>query len=657
MFAAGKAAAVSVAAKDSQFNLTTLLLHGDGTNGANNNVFADSSTNGYTVTRSGNTTQGTFSPFSQTGWSAYIPSGSYVSANYVVTLQSNWSIECWFYPTGDISGGVVLFDCRPGLTNGYYPELGMTTSTFDVYYNNTSHTVAISNLTNQWHHVALVKYNGNLNLYLDGTSIYSVADSNSWGVGSNRPVIGVNGYNTSASLFQGYISNFRFLDGSAAYTGNFTPSTTPLTAITNTKILTLQSNRFVDNSVSPQTLTLSGTPSVQPFSPFAPSIPYDPSTVVGSAYFNGSTDYLSISSGNLLNVSSSSNWTIEAWVYPTSAPGGYLQFFGGNPGFSFGTYNGTLTVTDNATQIFIAGTPVINSWNHVALVNIAGTSCSMYLNGARTATGSARSFSSSATYIGANYTASQLWPGYISQARITNTAVYSGASYTVPTAPLTAITGTQLLLSGTNAAIYDQTSKNDIITVSTAQVSTTSPKYGTGSILFNGTSDGLTAPSTPRLAFGTGDFTVEFWIKTTKTAQNVIWITGGWAILIVSGSIYWQTVQGSSSLYYRNYSTANLLDGSWHHVAITRSSGANRMFIDGKMYSYYAATQGVDPPSTDSTDYAAGQLNIGTNGTYGWFGGNLDDIRITKGYARYTTASNTLDAQIFTPPTKAFPNQ
>ena len=53
---------------DPYFEYTTLLLPGNGTNGAQNNTFLDSSANNFTITRNGNTTQGTFSPFSQTGW-------------------------------------------------------------------------------------------------------------------------------------------------------------------------------------------------------------------------------------------------------------------------------------------------------------------------------------------------------------------------------------------------------------------------------------------------------------------------------------------------------------------------------------------------------------------------------------------------------------
>ena len=60
------------AAIDAYFNNTTLLLNTSSTNGAQNNTFLDSSTNNFTITRNGNTTQGTFTPFSQTGWSNFL---------------------------------------------------------------------------------------------------------------------------------------------------------------------------------------------------------------------------------------------------------------------------------------------------------------------------------------------------------------------------------------------------------------------------------------------------------------------------------------------------------------------------------------------------------------------------------------------------------
>ena len=85
------------------FNLVSLLLHGDGTNGAQNNTFVDSSTNNFTITRTGNVAQGTFSPFSLADgqWSNYFDGTSAyetVATNSVFTYGTNdFTIECWFY--------------------------------------------------------------------------------------------------------------------------------------------------------------------------------------------------------------------------------------------------------------------------------------------------------------------------------------------------------------------------------------------------------------------------------------------------------------------------------------------------------------------------------------------------------------------------------
>jgi hypothetical protein len=94
MFAASKTG--SAAATDAQFKNVTMLLHGDGTNGAQNNTFVDSSTNNFTITRNGNTTQGTFTPYGA-NWgmyqsdasSAYLgPRKGFTFANYVALHQA-----------------------------------------------------------------------------------------------------------------------------------------------------------------------------------------------------------------------------------------------------------------------------------------------------------------------------------------------------------------------------------------------------------------------------------------------------------------------------------------------------------------------------------------------------------------------------------------
>lgn len=59
----GLAVEETVEATDAEFNQTILLLHGDGTNGSQNNTFIDSSSNNHSITRNSDTTQGTFNPY------------------------------------------------------------------------------------------------------------------------------------------------------------------------------------------------------------------------------------------------------------------------------------------------------------------------------------------------------------------------------------------------------------------------------------------------------------------------------------------------------------------------------------------------------------------------------------------------------------------
>jgi hypothetical protein len=93
---------------DPNFKNTTLLLQGDsGANGAQNNLFLDTSPNQFAITRNGNTTQGSFTPFSlQPGaWGNYFDGSSYLSntspTSVVAAGTSNFTAEFWVYPTTD----------------------------------------------------------------------------------------------------------------------------------------------------------------------------------------------------------------------------------------------------------------------------------------------------------------------------------------------------------------------------------------------------------------------------------------------------------------------------------------------------------------------------------------------------------------------------
>ena len=100
----------SGAASDPYWANVSMLLHGDGTNAAQNNTFLDGSTNNFTVTRNGNTTQGSFNPFVSTypyavatnGGSGYFDgTGDYLSipstSALIFPASGSFTVECWVY--------------------------------------------------------------------------------------------------------------------------------------------------------------------------------------------------------------------------------------------------------------------------------------------------------------------------------------------------------------------------------------------------------------------------------------------------------------------------------------------------------------------------------------------------------------------------------
>lgn len=155
-----------------------------------------------------------------------------------------------------------------------------------------------------------------------------------------------------------------------------------------------------------------------------------------------------------------------------------------------------------------------------------------------------------------------------------------------------------------------------------------------GSTYFDGTGDYLSVTNGAPFQFGTGDFTVECWIKTTDQAFDIInqYTSGGtnWSWLVVSGSLYWQNSNAAASLYYIGLTTltTNPTSGSWTHIAITRNGGTLKYWINGV---------GQSSTIADGNNYAgsASEVRIGA-GYYGDFQGNISNLRVVKGVAVYT---------------------
>ena len=678
-------------AKDTYFNLVSLLLPGNGTNGAQNNTFLDSSTNNFTITRNGNTTQGTFSPFSQTGWGNYFSGGAnYLTApnNTALDLSTgDFTVECWFYPTSFSSTSALVYRYNGNYATGNDFQYAITVNTSGSvivrpYQGTTDFTLnAGTAVLNTWNHIALVRTGNTFWGFVNGNrsassqTISGALNNSTWATTIGAALSGSLG-NTYAT---GYISNVRITKGGALYTtATYTVPTAPLTTTVSAgtvSLLTCQSNRFLDNSSNAFTITVNGSPTVVAFSPFAPTAAptaaYTTAAVGGSGYFDGTGDYLTVPYSTALQLTG--DFTIEVWVNLVSKITNFpcivnnYNVYGTNGGFAiFANHN---SGTANKYNVALNGSfPVINStdsitynaWQHIALVRSGSGSnnITLYVNGVANGTTTSTvtiTGTSNNWWIGASGDdlANSYINGYISNFRVLKgTALYTG-NFTPPTAPLTAITNTQLLLNFTNAGITDATAKNDLETVGNAQISTSVSKFGGGSIAFDGNGDGLYRPNTDLFNFGTGNFTIEFWLYySSKTGYQTIASLGyspgastGWLIQTGNGDgkvIFY--VQTSGTVIASDTgSTVNT--GQWYHIAIVRNSGTTTIYRDGT-----SVGSGSDSTnySTTGVFYIGGGTSTGFNG--GYFNGYIDDFRITKGVARYTGSTYTV-------PTAPFPVQ
>jgi len=511
-----------------------------------------------------------------------------------------------------------------------------------------------------WHHIAVVRNSGTWQVFIDGVSKGTTTSQGTRTLGNStyRNALGsVEPGAGDGRFVRGFMSNCR-IGNTAVYTSNFTPSTTPLTAISGTQLLTCQSNRFIDNSANNFTFTKvgAGTPSVQRFNPFGASTAYSTSVIGGSGYFDGTGDYLSTPNSSSFAFGTG-NFTVEFWYRGTSTGGGFGITTGGSSGYwQFNLFSSTLYWSNDvgvSNVLSVSATSILNNaWNHVAIVRNS-TTLTLYFNGVSVASASD---SSNYSGTGGDFRLgldgnSAYIAGYIADYRIVKgTAVYTSA-FTPPTAPLTAITNTSLMTNFTNGAIFDNAMMNNLETAGNAQISTSVVKYGTGSLYFDGTGDYLIGPSTPNMNFGSGDFTVEAWVyrQVTSGTTQTIYQKGRVAdsnfelSFVINTSnqleVYYSTSGTSATLVATT--TASVSQNTWTHIAVTRSGSTWRVFIGG--------TLDVSATASVTLYTGTGRISIATNPNGDSpFTGYIDDLRVTKGYARYTAT--------FTPPTAALPD-
>jgi hypothetical protein len=641
-------------AADPSFAYVPLLLETTSTNGQQNNTFLDSSTNNFTITRNGTPTQGSITPYWPNGqWSNYFNGTNAYLTSTVPALSGQFTIDFWLYRPA--SGNNYFFTIGDSLgSTGLEVYIGTSGTAFNVYSNNATQ-ITSSTLPSvaAWNYVAVTRDASNVvKMYLNGTQVGSTWTTSVAFATTLR--VGVEFYNSTVSGYgNNYISNFRISNNVRTVTS---VPTAPFSQDANTLFLGCQSNRFKDNSSNNATITSSGTPTVQAFQPFSPTASYTTALYGGSGYFNGSTDELNAGS-NAAFAFGSGAYTVEFWTYLTAAVSvthtPCFVFNDATGGWGLVNANGgnqlQLAARGGALILGSATTLTANTWSHVVVVR-SGTGAnqtSMFVNGTRIANGTdATNWTVTGPLKLAGISVATYYlNGYLSNVRIVKgTAVYdpTQTTLTVPTSPLTAISGTSFLANFTNAGIYDASAQNLVTTVGDAQASTTQYKWSPTSMKFDGTGDYLNIlPVLPSLTLGTSNFTIEGWVYFNTVAgfqfifdQRPTATNGAYPLIYMSGANMIWYVNTAAQI-----TSGTLSTGVWYYFAVTRSSSVTKMFINGSQ---------VGSNYSDTNNYLASKTLIGiSTDSLGELNGYLQDFRITKGIGRTITAS----------PTAAFPTR
>ena len=632
---------------------TKLLLHMDGTG----NSFSDSSSGNKTITTNGNAVQ-VQSKFG--GGSGYFDgSGDYLSIpdNEDWDFGSgNFTVDFWAYlnsPESTARGFIGYGGGYAGWnsSNGHQWLCLLYESKLYFQYwsgslNNVISTNTIS-ISYGWHHFAFTNDNTNFTMFIDGSSVRQVPTITMTPISSPlRLVVG-----DIASLdtpFFGYIDELRISKGIARWTSNFTPPTSAYTGDSYTKLLLHMDgtgSSFTDSSSSPKTVTANGN-AAQVQSKFGGK----------SGYFDGTGDYLSVQISDDFNLGNG-DFTIDYWEYRTNnvtsssiintltgaycavgyQSGGSLLFYCSSNGSSW-----------DIVDALSMGTAVLNIWTHYTIVR-NGNTFSTYQNGNFI---SSTTSSASVANITVSLVVGVSFIGYIDELRISKGIARWTSNFTPLNHPYSS-NPTKLLLhmdgADNGTSFVDSSESQKTVTRYGSVTKIDHTKFGTASAFFDGVDDYLDISNSTDFRFGTSDFTVDFWIRTSVKTLDTYYrrlfmldgptgnATNNFQIAIVPTSGYINVWSTSGSLDFNG--TTDVADNVWHHIAVTRTSGLVKLYVGGTYQSSQSWNVDINLANTRPRIGAYTSAN-------GRFSGYMEELRISNGVARWT--SN------FTPPVVAY---
>ena len=212
--------------------------------------------------------------------------------------------------------------------------------------------------------------------------------------------------------------------------------------------------------------------------------------------------------------------------------------------------------------------------------------------------------------------------------------------------------------NGSTEILDSSVNPKTVTAVGNARISTAQSKFGGASMYFDGSGDKASLSASPEWVFGIQDFTIEAWMYLMNGGQSYarlmhfgpFWLNdNAWGINAYDADFPGKLTFASFKLGGRLcVSTSTIALNTWYHIAVTRQNGVFRLFVNGILESTNSSyiSDTIEPVGATTNTFTVGS-SATTSGDED-MQGYIDDLRITKGVARYTSS--------FTPPSQPFLN-
>jgi len=630
--------------------------------------------------------------------------------------SGDFTIDFWF----NVSSASGSFRVAIGKTNTASAGTNAERS-YAVYRNNTTNSMrgnifsgassfAIngsfqvdSGFNTGWHHYALVRSGNNLWQFIDGSQDGQALTLASPTVNDLTGPLGIGSFGDEiANPWFGWLDEMRLSIGVArwsalAINGNdsFTRLLIHFSGPNNST--SLVSDEFASGMVNSKVFTVAGNAKIDTTdSKFGGS----------SGFFDGAGDWWTVPDTTDFTLGTS-DLTIDFWFKCNAAGGTFQRIAGQNDNaftvatraflFQRLTSNCIQFSLCNATTVFACTgdteyTDVLNTgWHHCVGTRVNGDTMRLYIDGRlqgqfkHTATISVNNSANNLGIGAGGEVTGNPWTGWLDEFRMS-----VGVARWVPTPTADNDVFTKILMNFNGPDAGVSANMNDVnyggsprnwTVAGNAQLDTADFKYGTASLLLDGSGDWIQTGDHADFTLGDDDWTFECFFKLNTGLGSQLGLFGQTNSIgaVANTSVYVRRESAGTLTAVIGYNTSSVLfingvftilsnvdNPGWHHFALVKSSenagtsglASIYMFIDGVLEA------GGTLPVTAVINDSANQFRIGSMGeitTQTW-NGWIDEFRMSVGVARYpvtgvpftppTTGFN--QTAMFTPPTAAY---